>query len=192
MDDGGWAGQGNGAACRPPGEWQRYDIVWEGPKFESNELVKPAFITVVLNGVVLHHRTELMGTTSHRVLTTYDLDSEVGPLELQSPGHSPPLDQVRLDSPRRAKQAEQDVEEVDPDVHGQAAGSLLGAFPRHVVPRAATRHVGKLDVVPMVRASALDLPLQGDDRRMISQLQDGVHPAPEFPLQLADSNSQNN
>jgi len=73
-------------ACRPPGEWQCYDIIWEGPKFESNELVKPAFLTVILNGIVLHHRQELTGTTSHRVLTTYDLDSEVGPLELQDHG----------------------------------------------------------------------------------------------------------
>ncbi len=76
-------------ACRPPGEWQVYDIIWEGPRFESEELVRPAFVTVILNGIVLHHHTELMGVTSHRVLTTYEPHGPVGPLELQD--HTNPV-----------------------------------------------------------------------------------------------------
>jgi hypothetical protein len=73
-------------ACRPPGEWQVYDIIWEGPRFESEKLVRPAFATVLLNGIVLHHHVELMGHTSHRVLTDYVLHDPVGPLELQDHG----------------------------------------------------------------------------------------------------------
>jgi hypothetical protein len=46
-------------ACRPPGEWQTYDIIWEGPRFEGDRVVKPAYITVLHNGIVVHHRTEL-------------------------------------------------------------------------------------------------------------------------------------
>ncbi len=76
-------------ACLPPGEWQVYEIIWEGPRFESEKLVRPAFVTVILNGIVLHHHTELMGVTSHRVLTTYEPHDPVGPLMLQD--HSNPV-----------------------------------------------------------------------------------------------------
>ncbi len=71
--------------CRRPGEWQVYDIVWEAPQFDGDQLVKPAFVTVMLNGIVLHNRKELMGSTSHRVLTTYEPHGD-GPLELQDHG----------------------------------------------------------------------------------------------------------
>ena len=55
-------------ATRKPGEWQTYDIVFEAPKFEAGKLVKPAFATVFLNGVLLHNHKELMGPTVHREL----------------------------------------------------------------------------------------------------------------------------
>ena len=73
-------------ACRQPGEWQSYDIIWEGPRFEADALVRPAFVTVLLNGIVLHHRKELMGPTHHRVLSEYAPHDPVGPLELQDHG----------------------------------------------------------------------------------------------------------
>jgi len=73
-------------ACRKPGEWQVYDIIWEGPKFEGDKLACPAFVTVLLNGVLLQHRKELLGVTSHRVLTEYELHGPTGPLELQDHG----------------------------------------------------------------------------------------------------------
>ncbi|MEA3399989.1 MAG: DUF1080 domain-containing protein [Armatimonadota bacterium] len=73
-------------ACREPGEWQVYDIIWEGPRFDGDECVRPARITVMLNGVLLHHATELRGPTSHRVVTEYEPHPEVGPLELQDHG----------------------------------------------------------------------------------------------------------
>jgi len=58
-------------ACRKPGEWQTYDIIWEGPRFDGDTLTRPAFVTVLLNGIVLHNRKELRGVTNHRVLTKY-------------------------------------------------------------------------------------------------------------------------
>ena len=73
-------------ACRKPGEWQVYDIIWEAPRFDGGSLVTPAFVTVLLNGVVLHHRKELLGHTSHRVLTDYEPHDPVGPLMLQDHG----------------------------------------------------------------------------------------------------------
>lgn len=70
-------------ACRKPGEWQSFDIVWEAPEFDGDTLVKPAFITVLFNGIILHNRKELMGPTRHLTLTEYEPHPPVGPLELQ-------------------------------------------------------------------------------------------------------------
>ncbi len=73
-------------ACRKPGEWQVYDIIWEAPRFEGDKCVRPARVTVMLNGCVLHHATELRGPTAHKVVTEYEPHPEVGPLELQDHG----------------------------------------------------------------------------------------------------------
>jgi len=73
-------------AIREPGQWNFYDIVWEGPRFDGEKLVKPAFVTVFLNGIVLHHRKELQGPTKHKELTQYEPHAEAGPLELQDHG----------------------------------------------------------------------------------------------------------
>lgn len=73
-------------ALRKPGEWNSYDIIWEAPIFHKGKCVVPAFVTVLLNNIVLHHRKQLMGTTSHRVLNDYVEHPEVGPLQLQDHG----------------------------------------------------------------------------------------------------------
>lgn len=56
---------------RKPGEWQSYDIVFEAARIENGVVVKPAYMTVFLNGVVIHNRKELMGPTAHRQLAKY-------------------------------------------------------------------------------------------------------------------------
>lgn len=58
-------------ATRKPGEWQTYDIVFEAPKMDGGRVVKPAYLTVFLNGVLLHNHKEVMGPTVHRQLATY-------------------------------------------------------------------------------------------------------------------------
>lgn len=73
-------------ACRAPGEWQTYDIVWEGPRFEGDTLVRPARVTVFHNNVLLHHAVELQGPTQHRTTAHYAQHAETGPLELQDHG----------------------------------------------------------------------------------------------------------
>ncbi len=73
-------------ACRKPGEWQTYDIIWEGPRFDGETLVRPARVTVIQNGVVVHHAQELQGPTEHRKLATYVPHPEAGPLMLQDHG----------------------------------------------------------------------------------------------------------
>lgn len=60
-------------ASRPPGEWQTFDIIFESPRWDENQkLVKKAHATVIHNGVILHHRKELLGTTPHRTNGNYD------------------------------------------------------------------------------------------------------------------------
>lgn len=71
---------------RKPGEWQTYDIIWTAPVFDGDELVSPACVTVILNGVVLHHAKELQGPTKHRVTTEYVPHAPALPLMLQDHG----------------------------------------------------------------------------------------------------------
>lgn len=73
-------------ACRPPGEWQTYDIIWEAPRFDGDKLVRPAYVTVLHNGIVVHNHTELIGPTTHRRVLGYKPHPPVGPLRLQDHG----------------------------------------------------------------------------------------------------------
>jgi len=73
-------------ACRRPGEWQSYDIVWKGPRFDGGTLTRPASVTVFLNGVLLHLDQSLIGPTGHRDVYEYEAHPEVGPLSLQDHG----------------------------------------------------------------------------------------------------------
>jgi len=59
-------------ACRPPGQWQSYDIVFFAPVFKNGTLEKPARVTVLHNGVLVHHNQEIYGPTGHRILPKYD------------------------------------------------------------------------------------------------------------------------
>jgi hypothetical protein len=70
-------------ACRKPGDWQYYDIIWIVPRFEGDHLVSPAYVTVLYNGVVIHHHTALLGPTQHGQLASYRPHPPKGPLRLQ-------------------------------------------------------------------------------------------------------------
>ena len=74
-------------ACRAPGEWQSYDIVFEAPRFENGEVVKPARVTVHHNGVLVHHAREFLGATSHRSVARYSEHAPTGPIKLQDHGN---------------------------------------------------------------------------------------------------------
>jgi hypothetical protein len=65
-------------ASRPPGEWQTYEVIFESPRWnDAGELVKKGNVTVIHNGVLLHHRRELIGCTdgiggvAHTALAAY-------------------------------------------------------------------------------------------------------------------------
>ena len=51
-------------ACRRPGEWQTYDIVFKAPRFKADgALESPAYVTVMHNGVLVQNHTEIKGGT---------------------------------------------------------------------------------------------------------------------------------
>lgn len=58
--------------CRAPGQWQTYDIIFFAPVFEKDKLVKPAYVTVLHNGVLVHHNQQIYGPTGHRIMPKYD------------------------------------------------------------------------------------------------------------------------
>jgi hypothetical protein len=72
---------------RAPGEWQAYDIIFEAPRFEGEKLVRPAYATVLYNGVLVHHRKEILGTMVHRAVAKYSPHGDQEPLSLQDHGH---------------------------------------------------------------------------------------------------------
>ena len=74
-------------ASRKPGEWQTYDIVFEAPRFQGEKLVKPAFITVFHNGVLVQNHREAMGPTMHRELAKYVPQPAEDSLKLQDHGN---------------------------------------------------------------------------------------------------------
>ncbi|HYZ86166.1 MAG TPA: DUF1080 domain-containing protein [Bryobacteraceae bacterium] len=74
-------------ASRRPGEWQSYDIIFEAPRFSADGTVtRPGFVTVIHNGVVLHHRKRMNGPMVHKQLAYYTWHDEAEPLRLQDHG----------------------------------------------------------------------------------------------------------
>lgn len=76
-------------ASKPPGEWQAYDIIFEAPRFEYGKLVKPAYVTVLQNGVLLQNHQEILGPMRHKLVTQYEPHAAEAPLILQM--HSNPV-----------------------------------------------------------------------------------------------------
>lgn len=53
-------------ACRKPGEWQYYDVIWTAPRFnEDGTLKSAARATVLHNGVLVQNNTALKGDTPY-------------------------------------------------------------------------------------------------------------------------------
>ena len=55
-------------ACRRPPEWETYDIVFSAPAFKGDKLEEPPRVTMLQNGVLVHHAQEIYGGTGHRML----------------------------------------------------------------------------------------------------------------------------
>lgn len=77
-------------ACRKPGEWQTYDIVFHRPIFDNGNVVKRATFTVFHNGVLIQDHYELSGGTDWlggHAVTGYKPHGDKGPIELQDHGN---------------------------------------------------------------------------------------------------------
>lgn len=74
-------------ACRKPGEWQAYDIIFHQPVWNGDTLVHSGSVTVIHNGVVVQDHWEFEGMTTHcrrRPITKYE---DKLPLRLQDHGN---------------------------------------------------------------------------------------------------------
>ena len=75
--------------CRPEGEWNSYDIIFESPHFDGEKVVKPACVTLIFNGVLVHHRVELLGSTAVEPIAKYQPHPPEEPFSLQA--HAGPV-----------------------------------------------------------------------------------------------------
>ena len=76
-------------AARAPGQWQSLRHHLHGAAFRrpTDKLEKPALVTVLHNGVVVHHATPFWGPTRHRSVLPYTPAMARGPLALQDHGN---------------------------------------------------------------------------------------------------------
>jgi hypothetical protein len=75
-------------ACRPPGEWQTYDIVFHRPHFDGKgQVTSPARFTVFHNGILVHDNVELTGPTAHKARPPYKAHADKLPISLQDHGN---------------------------------------------------------------------------------------------------------
>lgn len=75
-------------ACRPPGEWQTYDIIYTAPRFDANGmLVRSGYVTVIQNGVLVQNHVELRGPTTYTGIPKYKAHEDKLPLALQDHGN---------------------------------------------------------------------------------------------------------
>ncbi|MHC4248562.1 MAG: 3-keto-disaccharide hydrolase [Planctomycetota bacterium] len=75
-------------ACRKPGEWQTYDIIFHRPHFDARgKCVKPATLTLLQNGVLVQDHFELEGSTAHKRRASYRKHPDKLPLSLQDHGN---------------------------------------------------------------------------------------------------------
>ena len=73
-------------ACRKPGEWQTFDIIWTAPRFTDHGILKSlARGTVFHNGVLLQNNTYLLGDTPYVGQPQYRVHGP-SPIKLQSHG----------------------------------------------------------------------------------------------------------
>ena len=75
-------------ACKSPGEWQSYDIIFTAPHFSENSFTaEPARITVIQNGVLVQNNVTIWGTTFNVGSPVYEKHDPKESISLQDHGH---------------------------------------------------------------------------------------------------------
>lgn len=73
-------------ACKKPGEWQTYDVIWTAPRFnEDGTLKSAARVTAFHNGVLVQNNTTLLGQTLYIGKPSYKAHG-ASPIKLQAHG----------------------------------------------------------------------------------------------------------
>ena len=75
--------------CKAPGEWQTYDIIFTAPRFsEKGNVIEPARITVIQNGVLVQNNTTIWGNTVYIGSPFYEKHDAKESLTLQDHGNT--------------------------------------------------------------------------------------------------------
>lgn len=75
-------------ACRGPGQWQTYDIIFRAPRFNTDgSVAQPAAVTVLHNGILVQNHYELLGGTYFDRAPGYEAHPEKLPLHIQDHGN---------------------------------------------------------------------------------------------------------
>ena len=75
-------------ACRKPGQWQSYDIIFLRPKFNrAGKVIRPGRVTVLHNGVVVQNNVDIQGSTAHKKKAQYQAHDDKLPIKLQYHGN---------------------------------------------------------------------------------------------------------
>ncbi|MFN8291191.1 MAG: DUF1080 domain-containing protein [Chitinophagaceae bacterium] len=75
-------------ACKAPGEWQTYDIIFTAPRFSENgSVINPARLTVLQNGVLVQNKSTLWGNTVYIGSPAYEKHEAKEPITLQDHGN---------------------------------------------------------------------------------------------------------
>jgi len=75
-------------ACRKPGEWQTYDILFTRPRFAADGAVEsPGRVSVIHNGIAIHSDTVILGTTHWHAPPAYERHADALPLSIQDHGN---------------------------------------------------------------------------------------------------------
>lgn len=74
-------------ACKKPGEWQSYDVIWTAPIFNTDgSLLEAARVTVFQNGVLVQNNFTLRGPTLYIGMPSYKQAHGPSPIKLQAHG----------------------------------------------------------------------------------------------------------
>lgn len=78
-------------ACKAPGEWQTYDIIYTAPRFnDDGTYFTPPMVTVLHNGVLVQNHVKLRGPTEYIGIPEYTV-KEHGPGSIVLQDHGNPV-----------------------------------------------------------------------------------------------------